>query len=70
MRAIRWAEFSPAVTVFPLVVWRIDAVVVTLLSIMLLPVAFGKWNLGRLEGLLLIGGYCVYLMSVTVAGMG
>ena len=67
---IRWDEFSPALTVFPLVVWRIDAVVLTLLSILLLPVAFGKWNLGRVEGLLLIGGYCVYLLSVTVAGMG
>ena len=66
---IDWSTFSPRATVFPLAIWRIDSVVLVLLSAILLPAAVGKWNLGREEGLLLIIGYCVYLMGVTAAGV-
>ena len=66
---IDWSTFSPRATVFPLAIWRIDSVVLVLLSAILLPAAVGKWNLGRQEGLLLIIGYCVYLMGVTAAGV-
>ena len=62
-------SLAPQAMVFPLAVWRIDSVVLVLLSAILLPAAVGKWNLGRGEGILLILGYCVYLMSVTAAGV-
>ena len=67
--AIDWQAISPQVTAFPLAIWRIDTVVLIVLSVLLLPVAVGKWNLGREEGVLLIAGYCAYLLAVTVGGM-
>ena len=66
---IDWQSLAPQAMVFPLAVWRIDSVVLVLLSAILLPAAVGKWNLGREEGLLLIVGYCLYLLSVTAAGI-
>jgi cation:H+ antiporter len=66
---IDWSSYSPQATVFPLAVWRIDTVVLIVLSTLFLPVAVGKWNLGREEGMLLIAGYCFYLLAVTMAGM-
>ncbi len=66
---VDWAEYAPRVTIFPLAAWRIDTVAIILVSVLLLPVAVGKWNLGREEGIVLIIGYCFYLLAVTVAGM-
>jgi hypothetical protein len=68
-KPIDWDSVAPNVTVFPLAVWRIDTVVLILVSTLLLPVAMGKWNLGREEGLMLIAGYCIYLLTVTIIGM-
>jgi cation:H+ antiporter len=68
-KPIDWDSMGPNVTVFPLAAWRIDTVVLILLSTLLLPVAMGRWNLGRAEGFMLIAGYCVYLLAVTVLGM-
>lgn len=56
---------QPAV-VMPLQAWRIDTVLLTIISLMLLPVGFGRFTLGRLEGVLLILA-CVFFMIVTVA---
>jgi Ca2+/Na+ antiporter len=44
-------------------------VVLVILSLIVLPVAMGKWNLAREEGVVLIVGYCIYLTAVTVAGI-
>ena len=66
---IDWDAVTIQATIFPLAVWRIDTVVLILLSTLLLPVAAGKWNLGKEEGVLLIAGYCIYLLGVTVAGI-
>ena len=67
--AFDWDSFAPQATIFPLAAWRIDTVVIIILSTLLLPVAVGKWNLGKEEGMLLIVGYCVYLLAVMVAGI-
>lgn len=67
--ALDWSAYAPQLTAFPLAVWRIDAVVLVILSLIVLPVAMGKWNLAREEGVVLIVGYCIYLTAVTVAGI-
>ncbi|QOV92240.1 hypothetical protein [Humisphaera borealis] len=45
----------------PLTVWRIDAIVITVVGFALLPAALGKWRLGRMEAVALIAGYAGYL---------
>ena len=52
-------------TPFPLVTWRVDAVVLLLLSFALIPVAFGRWLPERLESMLLIMVYAAYLVAET-----
>ncbi|MGA3066751.1 MAG: hypothetical protein ABSF29_07890 [Tepidisphaeraceae bacterium] len=53
---------------YPLITWRVDNVVLLLLSFILLPAALQRWRLGRAEGITLIGFYIVYLlMEVVVA---
>ncbi len=61
--------FAPHPTIFPLATWRIDAVALVLLSVLFLPVAVGKWNLGKEEGFVMIVGYCFYLIAVMAAGV-
>jgi len=54
---------------FPLAAWRVDAVVLTVLGFILIPVSLGRWELGRWEGVGLIIGYAMYLIleaAVTV----
>ena len=53
---------------FPLPVWRIDCVLMLLVSLMLLPVAVGKWNLSRVESGCLLAGYAVYLFAGIIFG--
>jgi Ca2+/Na+ antiporter len=48
---------------FPLRVWRVDAVLLVVLSIAIAPSAFGRWSLGRIEGLLLVLLYLGYLVA-------
>lgn len=52
--------------VFPMLTWRLDAFVLVVLGVMLLPVSAGRWMLGRYEGIGLLIGYGMYLM-LTVA---
>jgi hypothetical protein len=66
---IDWQSIAPQATIFPLAAWRIDTVVLIILAALQLPVAVGKWNLGREEGYLLIAGYCAYLLVVTTSGL-
>ena len=64
--ALAWHEGFPRLLIYPTAVWRIDNVLLIIMGVMLLPVALGKWALGREEGLALIAGYFFYL-TVTVA---
>lgn len=60
---------QPLVTppvVMPLQAWRIDTVLLTVLSVILLPVGLGRFRLGRLEGVLLVLT-CVLFLVVTVS---
>jgi Ca2+/Na+ antiporter len=75
--AVRTVHFSPFVVdvsgfsahpmVYPLGVWRLDAMVLLIISALFAPVGLGKWNLGRHEGTGLIIMYIVYLVVVTLA---
>ena len=49
-------------------IWRVDTVILTVLGFALVPVALGRWVLGRLEGFGLIVGYAAYLfLTATMA---
>jgi hypothetical protein len=67
--SIDWSAYAPHATIFPLATWRVDATVLVILSVLFLPVAMGKWNMGKEEGAILIVGYCFYLMAVMATGV-
>jgi Ca2+/Na+ antiporter len=54
---------------FPLTTWRCDTVVLALLGFVLLPVALGRWRLGRAEGVVLIALYAIYIVMETAVGL-
>ena len=72
--ASSWFPFSAIIEKgqplpYPLATWRVDAVVLVVLGLALLPVSLGRWELGRWEGAGLILGYAMYLIleaAVTV----
>ncbi|MGA2440259.1 MAG: hypothetical protein ABSH08_04840 [Tepidisphaeraceae bacterium] len=47
---------------FAWVTWRVDNVVLVLLSFVLIPASLGRWRLGRAEGITLIAVYAVYVL--------
>jgi hypothetical protein len=47
---------------FSWVTWRVDNVVLVLLSFVLIPASLGRWRLGRMEGITLIALYAVYVL--------
>ena len=53
-------------THYPLVAWRVDAVVLLVLAFALIPVAAGRWLPGRLESMLLVLVYTAYLVFETL----
>jgi Ca2+/Na+ antiporter len=55
---------------YPRLSWRIDAVAILILSLLLVPIAEGKFRLDRRLGGWLIFAYCVYLMTTLVVGAG
>jgi len=63
------ANASPPVQM-SLATWRVDAVFLVMLSVLLLPVASNRFKLGRVEALLLIGLYLLYASAATRAGVG
>jgi Ca2+/Na+ antiporter len=67
--ALAWHEDLPKLLIFPPAAWRIDNVLLILMGVLLLPVALGKWSLGREEGLALIAGYFFYLTVTIVTGL-
>jgi Ca2+/Na+ antiporter len=62
------ADDFPRVLTFPVAVWRIDAVLLILLGLMLLPVSLNLWDMRRTEGFLLIVIYACYLIATTFLG--
>ena len=53
---------------FPLAVWRVDVVVLTVLAVAVTPVALGRWPIGRRQGVALLAGYVAYLFLTLWAG--
>ncbi len=54
---------------FGWVTWRVDSVVLVVLSFALLPAAMGRWKLGFVEGLALIAVYGVYVLMEAAASL-
>lgn len=67
--ALVWHEGLPKLLIYPAAIWRIDNVLLLIMGVMLLPVALGKWALGREEGLALIAGYFFYLTATVATGL-
>ena len=63
------AEAPAPRLVFPIAVWRIDTVLLIVLGLVLIPVALGRWTLGRGEGIALILGYGIYIVLATIMGI-
>jgi Ca2+/Na+ antiporter len=47
---------------FPLIVWRVDSVMLILLALALLPMSLGRWLPRRAEGIVLILLYAAYML--------
>jgi Ca2+/Na+ antiporter len=56
-----WEQLEPIP--LPIAVWRIDLVMLTIIGFAMVPVAMGRWALGRLESVGLIIGYVGYLVA-------
>ena len=54
---------------FGWVTWRVDSVVLVVLSFALFPAAMGRWKLGLSEGLTLIVVYGVYVLMEAAASL-
>jgi Ca2+/Na+ antiporter len=59
---------APTPLIFPLANWRIDTIVLIGLGVMLVPLSTSRWQLGRLEGCILIVAYMAYLIAATRLG--
>jgi Ca2+/Na+ antiporter len=55
-----WRNATPLP--FGWLTWRVDSVVLVLLSFLLIPVSMGRWRLGRAEGFTLVLIYVVYVL--------
>lgn len=55
------SHVKPALN-FPLVTWRIDAVALVVLAVLLLPITQGRWPLTRGDGIGLIIAYLLYVL--------
>lgn len=51
--------------VFPLITWRVDAVLLVVLTFAMIPVAAGRWLPERIESVLLVMVYAGYLIAET-----
>jgi Ca2+/Na+ antiporter len=56
-----WARLEPLP--LPMALWRIDLVILTIIALVMIPVALGRWALGRLESAGLVFGYVAYLLA-------
>jgi Ca2+/Na+ antiporter len=60
------AEVVVQALAYPLGVWRVDTVLLAALGLMLLPVALGKWTLGKAEGFAMLFVYAIYVVLSAV----
>ncbi len=63
-------QITIAPFLYPRLSWRIDAIALLILSLLLVPIAEGKFRLDRRLGGWLIFAYCVYLMTTLLVGAG
>jgi Ca2+/Na+ antiporter len=52
--------------IYSIVTWRVDNVVLIAMAFLVLPVALGRWKLGRAEGFTLVALYAVYVLMEAV----
>jgi uncharacterized membrane protein YgdD (TMEM256/DUF423 family) len=67
------ASTQPAVVddlPFPILVWRLDTVLLTTIGLLLLPAAIGRWALARAEGFGLVMVYVIYLFLTLLISNG
>ncbi len=62
------APSDVAALVIPMATWRVDSVLLVVLSALLIPVGTGHIRLGKVEGLALIGLYLLYASVATHTG--
>ena len=62
-------ENAPLHLPFPIASWRVDTVLILIVAALLIPVALGRWRLGRTEGVVLIITYAAYLATTSVLAM-
>jgi Ca2+/Na+ antiporter len=53
--------------IYPWGVWRLDAVLLLIISAFFVPVGLGKWNLTRRDGIALALAYLIYLTVIRAA---
>ncbi len=75
LRPVQYASTLPVEPVtsrllFPLTVWRLDAILLVVIALFLLPVAIGRWTLSRAEGFMLVMVYVGYLFLTLLASRG
>jgi hypothetical protein len=56
--------YSPQAMIYPWGVWRLDAMLLVIISAFFVPVGLGKWNLTRRDGVALSLAYLIYLMVI------
>jgi Ca2+/Na+ antiporter len=66
--ALAIGENLPRPLIFPAPMWRVDNIVLIVVGVLLLPVSFGKWSLGREEAVGLLAGYFFYLTAALASG--
>jgi hypothetical protein len=59
--------YSPQPMIYPWGVWRLDAVLLLIISAFFVPVGLGKWNLTRRDGVALALAYLIYLTVIRAA---
>jgi len=64
-----WGDSTKTSLFFPMLNWRIDCLILVIISAALVPAAFKNWRLGWIEGLVLIAAYALYLVVSLKAGV-
>jgi len=54
-------------TPYPLLVWRVDTVLLAVLGFAMIPVAIGRWLPGRFEAILLVFVYIAYFVATALS---
>lgn len=63
---VQFARAGHLPTPFPLITWRVDAVVLLVLAFALLPVSLGRWFPDRTDSMVLVLVYAGYLVAETL----